>query len=192
MSRPHGLALEIVDDRIELVEADAILLPVDGQVCRLGGAVANALRLALPPEERADEMEYVEDELSRMRPLPHPQARAIDGVARWRKILVVAAYPHDVDGAVFSPDDCAHMIRSAIPSAIALADELEIGVVAATLIGTAYRMPADLAVRAFVDGLAVAAKRPVSIRWSLPDPRHRELARSASARLGILGTAPTR
>lgn len=109
MSRPHGLALEIVDDRIELVEADAILLPVDGQVCRLGGAVANALRLALPPEERADEMEYVEDELSRMRPLPHPQARAIDGVAR-----------------------------------------------------------------------------------SLPDPRHRELARSASARLGILGTAPTR
>jgi len=179
------MRVDLVADPVELVDADAILLPVDGQICRLGGAVASAIRMALAPAERADEMDYLEDELARMRPLPHPEARVIDGVARWSKIVVSAAYPHNVDGALFSPDDCARMIRSAIPAALALADELQIGSVAATLIGTAYRMPVDLAVRAFVDGLAAASKRRVLLRWSLPDESHRQLAEVACRRLGL-------
>ncbi|HEV7556104.1 MAG TPA: hypothetical protein VGO00_11640 [Kofleriaceae bacterium] len=181
-----GLEVDIVADPVELVDADAILLPVDGQICRLGGAVAGALRRALAPDERVDEMDYVEGELARLRPLPHPEARAIDGVARWPKIVVSAAYPHNVDGRVFSPDDCAGMIRSAIPVAIALVDELAISSIAATLIGTAYRMSAELAVRAFVDGLASAAKHRVLLRWSLPDAGHRQLAETACNRLGIV------
>jgi hypothetical protein len=76
------LEVSIIEHRIELVDADAILLSVDGQICRLGGAAASGLRLALPPEERAGEMEYLEHELARLRPLPHPRAHAIDGVAR--------------------------------------------------------------------------------------------------------------
>jgi len=80
-------------------------------------------------------MDYVEEELGRLRPLPHPQARAIDGVARWRKILVVA-YPHNVNDAIHSPEDCARMVRSAIPSALRLATELKLYSLAATLIGT--------------------------------------------------------
>lgn len=47
-----GLEVEIVDDRVEFIDAAAILLPVDGQICRLGGAVASGLRSALLPEER--------------------------------------------------------------------------------------------------------------------------------------------
>jgi hypothetical protein len=170
---------------VEFVDADAILLPVDGQICRLGGAVASGLRLALRADERADEMDYLEDELTRLRPLPHPQARAIDGVARWGKILVVAAYPHNVNGVVYAPEDCAGMVRRAIPAAIALAEELQLTSIAATLIGTAYRMSAALAVRAFVEGLASAAKRRVLIRWSLPDPGHRQLADAACKRFGL-------
>jgi hypothetical protein len=181
-----SLVVQIVEPRVELIDADAILLPVDGQLCRLGGAVASALRAALPPDERADELEYVEHELAQMRPLAHPQAHAIDGIARWRKIVVSAAYPHDVDGAVFSPDDCARMIRAAIPTAIGVVEELGYESLAATLIGTAYRMPVDLAVRAFADGLAAAAKRCVVVRWSLPDAAHRELADAACKRLGLL------
>lgn len=184
-----ALVVEIVNDRVELIDAAAILLPVDGQICRLGGAVASGLRTALAPEERADEIDYIEHELSRMRPLAHPHAKAIDGVARWSTIIVSAAYPHDVDGAVFSPDDCARMLRSALPVALALADELALPTLAATLIGTAYRMPADLAVRAFVDGLAVARRRAVRVRWSLPDADHRQLADAACRRLGLPATA---
>jgi hypothetical protein len=97
-----GLVVEILAARVEHVDADALLLPVDGTICRLGGATAGALRAALTPEERAEELEYLEDELARLRPLPHPQARAIDGVARWKTIIVSAAYPHNVDGIVYS------------------------------------------------------------------------------------------
>jgi O-acetyl-ADP-ribose deacetylase (regulator of RNase III) len=182
---PAGLEIEIVEAPVELVDADAILLPVDGQICRLGGAVAGAIRRALQPDDVVDEMDFIEDELTRIRPLSHPHARVIEGVARWPKILVSAAYPHNVDGAVFSPDDCAQMIRRAIPTAIALAEDLQINSIAATLIGTAYRMSADLAVRAFVDGLASASKRRVLLRWSLPDASHRQIAEVASKRLSL-------
>lgn len=176
--------IEIVEHRVELVEADAILLPVDGKLCKLGGAVASALRAALPPDERADELEYVEHELATLRPLPHPQARAIDGIARWKHVIVSAAYPHDVDGQTFAPDDCARMLRAALPQALATVEAAGGTTLAATLIGTAYRMPADLAVRAFADGVA-AASRAVTVRWSLPEAAHRELAIAACTRLGI-------
>jgi hypothetical protein len=59
--------------------------------------------------------------------------------------------------------------------------------IAATLIGTAYRMPADLAVRAFVDGVAAARDvRELIVRWSLPDPAHRVLAETAARRLALI------
>jgi hypothetical protein len=130
-------------------------------------------------------MEYVEEELARLRPLRHPSAAVVDGVARWSKLIVSAAYPHDVDGVVHAPQDCARMIRQALPVAIALAHEHAIPVVAATLIGTAYRMPVDLAARAFVDGLA-ATRTPVIVRWSIPEPAYREVALGAARRVGLL------
>jgi chloramphenicol 3-O-phosphotransferase len=161
---PMKLQLDLMAATVELVDAAALLLPVDGQLCRLGGAAASALRLALPADQRADELE---------------------GVARWSKLLVSAAYPHNVDGVIHTPDDCARMIRSAIPAALALAEAHELASVAATLIGTAYRMSAELAVRAFVDGLRAAAAHQVIVRWSLPDATNRQLAASAAARVGI-------
>jgi hypothetical protein len=179
------IAVEIVADRLEHTDADALLLPVDGQLCRLGGAAASALRAALPEAERADELEYVEDQLARMRPLPHPQARVIDGVARWQTLIVVAAYPHDVDGATFSPDACARMVRAALPAAIAHAGTASVDVLAVALIGTQYRMPIDVAVRAFVDGLAAATARVV-VRWALPDAEIRALAEAAARRVGLV------
>jgi len=181
-----GVALEIVADRVELIEADALLVPVDGRLCRLGGAAAGALRAALDPEERADELAYVEEELIRMRPIPNAQARAMDGVARWRKLVVAAAYPHNVDGLAYSSEECAQMVRAALASAIAVAAASEIRTLGATLIGSQYRMTPDVAVRAFVDGLAAARSYAVTIRWSLPDVAHRNLAESASKRLGLV------
>lgn len=187
-SHTMKLQLELIPTSVELVDATALLVPVDGQLCRLGGAISGALRRALPAEERADELAYVEDELARLRPIPHPQARLVDGVARWEKLLVSAAYPHSVDGVIYAPEDCARMIRSALPAAIGAAYAEGVGSLAATLIGTAYRMPPDLAVRAFVDGIRAAAGHALVIRWSLPDPAHYRLAAAAAARLGI----PTR
>jgi hypothetical protein len=177
-----SIQLEIFDARVEHVDADALLVPVDGQLCKLGGAAASALRAALPADERIDEMQYVEDELARLRPMRHPDSAAIDGVARWSKLVIAAAYPHNVDGAVFSAHDCAQMIRAALPVACDVAARVGVRALAATLIGTAYRMPADLAIRAFVDGLA-AASASLTVCWSLPDPAHRDLAIGAWQRV---------
>jgi hypothetical protein len=172
---------------VELVDADALLVPVDGRLCKLGGAPASALRAALPADDRDDELEYVEHELDRMRPLAPAQARAIDGVARWRHLVVVAAYPHDVDGVTYSPDDCARLLRPGLAAAFAVAEAAGARTIGATLIGTAYRMPADLAVRAFVDGAAAAREaRDLIVRWSLPEPAHRALAEVAARRLALL------
>lgn len=180
-----GPRLEIHEARVESLEADALLLPVDGQLYRLGGASTSALRAALPADERADELEYVEEALARLKPLPHPTATVIDGVARWSSLLVSAAYPHNADGVVYSPHDCARMVRNALPVALALAHEHSIASIAATLIGTQYRMFVDLAVRAFVDGVA-AARGSVIVRWSIPDAGHRDLALAAARRVGLL------
>ena len=177
--------LEIHAIRVERLDAEALLLPVDGQLCRLGGAPAAALRAALADDERDDELEYVTDQLARLRPLAHPAAHVIDGVAGWAKLVVSAAYPHNVDGHVFSPLECARMVRAAIPLALDAAQAAGVSSLAATLIGTAYRMPVDVAVRAFLDGVA-AARSSVLVRWSLPDGEARNHALAASRRLGLL------
>jgi hypothetical protein len=167
--------LALVDARLEQLDADALLVPVDGQLCKLGGASAAALRAALASDERDGELDYVADQLARMRPLVHPAARAIDGVARWSQLVVSAAYPHSVDDVIVTPDQCAAMLRRALPEALAVAEAAQVGTLAAALIGTQYRMPAELAIRAFLDGIAAARSR-VSVKWSLPDPAHRALA----------------
>ncbi len=177
--------IEIHEARVEHIDAEALLLPVDGLICKLGGATAAALRASLTDDERDDELEYVTDMLERMRPLAHPTAQVIDGVARWRKLVVSAAYPHNVDGRVFSPQDCAQMLRAAIPQALDVAATEGIGSISATVIGTAYRVPVDLAVRAFLDGIA-AAKTSIVVRWSVPDADARRLAAEAAHRLGLL------
>lgn len=176
------MPISIVDAPLESVEAQALLVPVDGMLCRLGGAAAAALRAALAPEECAGELEYVEDQLARMRPLPHPEARVLDGVARWSQLVVSAAYPHDVDGQHFGPHDCARMIRAAIPHAIAVAELHGITSLALPVIGTAYRMPVELAVSCLADALALARGRNVAVRWSIPVAGIRTLAEAALAR----------
>ena len=177
--------LEIISARVEQIDADALLLPVDGQLCRLGGAAASALRAALSDDERDDELEYVTDQLAKLRPLAHPSAHVIDGVAKWHKLVVSAAYPHNVDGQIHSASDCARMIRAALPVALQAAADSGARSLAVTLIGTAYRMPLDIAVRAFLDG-AAAARSSVVLRWSLPEPDARDLALESARRLGLV------
>ena len=63
------LRLDLIHGDVQDVAADALLLPVDGALCRLGGASASALRAALPADEREDELGYVSEELARLRPL---------------------------------------------------------------------------------------------------------------------------
>jgi hypothetical protein len=179
------IELEIIVSDVQAVAADALLVPVDGALCRLGGAAASAIRASLPSEERAEELEYVEEMLARLRPLPTGGARAIEGVGRWEWLVVSAAYPHNVDGRLFSPMECAAILRSALPAAVTAAAEARVKSLAMTVIGTAYRMPGDVAVRAQVDGFAAAPNVDIRITWAFRDAALVEVARAAAARVGL-------
>jgi O-acetyl-ADP-ribose deacetylase (regulator of RNase III) len=179
------LALTLVHADSQTLDAQALLVPVDGALCRLGGAAAAALRAALGPEERDDELEYVSDQLARMRPLADGDARVIDGVARWSHLVVSAAYPHDVNDVHYTPEVCAARLRVALPRAFEAAAAAGIRSLAMTVIGTAYRIPGDLAVRAQADAIAAAARVDLRVRWAFREASLLELARAAVARLGI-------
>jgi len=179
------LRLTLAHADAQALDAQALLVPVDGAICRLGGAAAAALRAALAPEERDDELEYVTDQLERMPPLVDGDACVIDGVARWSHLVVSAAYPHDVNDRHFTPDDCATRLRVALPRAFEVAAAAGIASLAMTVIGTAYRLPGDLAVRAQVDALAAAARVDLHVRWAFREPSLLEEARTAAARLGL-------
>lgn len=177
--------LEIARADVQDVAAEALLVPVDGALCRLGGAAASALRAALAADERGDEIEYVSEMLARLRPLGNGGARAIEGVARWPWLIVSAAYPHNVDGRTFAVADCAAMLRAALPAAIAAAATAGASSLAMTVIGTAYRMPGGVAVRAQVDGLAAARTGGVRVVWAFREPALMDIACDAAARVGL-------
>lgn len=177
------LAIRLAD--VQDVAADALLVPVDGALCRLGGAPASALRASLAPDERDDELEYVTDMLAGLRPLPSGEARAIEGVARWSWLIVSAAYPHNVDGKSYSAAECAAMLRAALPAAVAATATTGSASLAMTVIGTAYRMPGDVAVRAQVDGLAAAPASDVRVVWAFRDSTLADIARAAATRVGL-------
>lgn len=180
-----ALRLALVVGEFQDQPADALLVPVDGALCRLGGAAAAALRAALPDDERADELDYVADALARLRPLRDGDARVIDGVARWSSLVVSAAYPHSKDGQVVTPDACATMLRAAMPAAVTAAAAAGAASLAMTAIGTAYRMPGELAVRAQLDGLAAARATAVQVTWAFRDAALHAAAVIGARRLGL-------
>lgn len=177
------LTLALAD--AQTLDAQALLVPVDGAICRLGGAAAAALRAALAPDERDEELEYVSDQLAQMCPLADGDARVIDGVARWTQLVVSAAYPHDVNDRQYTPDACAARLRVALPRAFEAAAAAGVRSLAMTVIGTAYRIPGDLAVRAQADALAAAARVDLHVMWAFRDAALLEVARASVARLGL-------
>jgi hypothetical protein len=181
-----ALTLSLAHADSQDVDADALLVPVDGAICRLGGAAANALRAALPADERADELAYVTDELLAMRPLGDGEARVIADVARWRWLVVSAAYPHDVDGRTFTPAVCAARLRVAMPRAFEVAVAAGAASIAITVIGTAYRIPGDLAVRAQADAIAAARALSLHVWWTFRETALLDEATAAASRLGLL------
>jgi O-acetyl-ADP-ribose deacetylase (regulator of RNase III) len=120
-----------------------------------------------------------------MRPLADGEARVIDGVARWSHLVISAAYPHDVNDQHFSPEACAARLRVALPRAFEAAATAGVRSLAMTVIGTAYRIPGDLAVRAQADAIAAAARIDLNVLWAFREAPLLEVARAAAARLGL-------
>jgi O-acetyl-ADP-ribose deacetylase (regulator of RNase III) len=183
------MIVELLDAKLQDVEAEALLHPVDGLACVLGGAATQAIRAALPPDERMDELEDLEVRMKELKPLSDGDARVIEGVARWNWIVVSAAYPHNAGDRIFTPEDCAARVRTALANAFQMAGDHQIKSIAVPLIGTQYRMPVATAVNAFADGLASARDCGIRVLWCAPDVEALALATAACARLGLTAAA---
>lgn len=99
--------------------------------------------------------------------------------------MISAAYPHDVNDRHFTPDDCAARLRVALPRAFETAAAAGVRSLTMTVIGTAYRIPGDLAVRAQADALAAAARIDLRVLWAFREAPLVDAARAAIARLGL-------
>ncbi len=197
------LTLRLTAEPAETIDADTLLLPVDGQRPALGGGAARAIRAslsALPSGERLEELRLVDDELAALRLSPH-DAGIIVGVGRWEHLLVSAAYPHNAADRIHSPEACASMMRTALPRALTVAatgrplhldgrptdQTVRIARVALTLIGTAYRVSLRRSVAALVGGLVEARDAGVGLDvvWSLPMEGALDAAREEARRAGL-------
>lgn len=86
------------------------------------------------------------------------------------------------------PEVCAARLRHALPNAFEVAARSGIRTLGLTVIGTAYRMPGELAVRAQMDAIA-RAPAELHIVWAFRESALLEVARAAAARVGIVVTA---
>ncbi len=178
--------LELTDRPAQDIDADTLLFPVDGRRPAPGGGVIRAIRASLSAddaESMRDELDFLDEELAALR-LPDGGAAMLTGVGRWDQLLVSAAYPHNVNGALFEPPQYMDLIRRALPHALEFAESdptLTVGGrptdqpatirrVTMTLIGTAYRVSMEQSVRAIGDALIAAhrAGRSQHVIWSLP------------------------
>ena len=99
----------------------AIVLQVDGNLCVLGGGAWNAVKQAMPPEERKELMDNFDDDVRALQPIPPGDARVLPlpaGVP-WDWAIVTAATLHDADG--HQPDQKVMQAVLAKPSADLLA-----------------------------------------------------------------------
>jgi hypothetical protein len=109
------------------VEAEALVLPVDGRICVIGGtAAASALKSSFEPEDRVEEFRAVEDAARalRSRPggFPPGTAALIDGASRWSYLVVVAALLHQMNDTAFGEADHARTLHRALVGALSVAN----------------------------------------------------------------------
>lgn len=155
---------------IEKVTAGGLVCPVDGAICTLGGsAAATALKNSFDLEERDELFSYLEQDVKRLRPIPHGESRIIPGEGRWDWLVVVAALPHHVNDVIFSEDHFAYILERSVAHGIRMSCRQEIGSLAMTVMGSSYRLPAKLGIRCAVNAMRECRHEDIRIIWCFLD-----------------------
>lgn len=168
------------------VAADGVVVQVDGAICVLGSASSRALKRSLDPADRDEEFADLEDAVKRLRPLPHGEARLVDGAGKWPQLVVVAAVPHHTHERHYSVAEFAAILERSIYHAVQVSGGAGLASLVMTTIGSTYRLPAAAAVEAMARGLARARREPLAVTWCFVDPEQQTLAEAACRRLGVI------
>jgi hypothetical protein len=167
------MKITLLQEDINGVSADGLVLPVDGQICVIGGtAAARALKASFAAEAEDEEEQfelygYAEEDVLRLRPLAHGQCRIIEGNDRWPHLVVVAAFYHNVDGVVFSAGQACTLLTNAVHSVVRASAGRGIDTIAMTLMGTTYRVSARESIAAMSEGLAASRRENIEVKWCI-------------------------
>ena len=138
------MQIHLCSEKISNLKADGLVLPVDGNICVIGGtAAAKALKesFADETESREEQMEmyeYSEEDVKSLRPLQHGKAKVILGNDTWKHLVVIAVQPHHANDQIFSQEQFCQILRSGMANGIAESIKMGLKSIALTLISDSY------------------------------------------------------
>ncbi len=171
---------------IDKVKVEGLVCPVDGNICILGGpAAATALKKSFDPEEWEELFGYLESDVKRLFPVPHGEARIIDGDGNWEYLVIIAALPHHVNDTVLTENYFASILEEAIVNGIRASVRHGIQSIAMTVIGSSYRLPVASCILSSVDGIKQCHRENIEIIWCFLDGEQLKLAEKLLSQAGI-------
>lgn len=180
------MRVRIVKKDISNAVADGLFVPIDGQICILGGTVAaKALKASLPEDERQDLWEYLERDVKSLRPMRHGEARVIPGDGGWEWLVVVAAVPHHADDVIFSKAQFAGILKASIANGIRASVAAGLGSIAMTVIADSYRLPSEAAIRSMVEAMHECRREEIAVEWHILDQEKFDAAVKAADQLSL-------
>ncbi len=180
------MQVRLIHGDIGKVKAEGLVCPVDGHICILGGpAAATVLKKSFDPEERNELFGYLEDDIKRLCPIPHGEARIIEGDGDWEWLVIIAALPHHVNDTILTENDFASILEKAIVNGIRVSIKKEIKSIAMTVIGSSYRLPVASCILSAVDGIKQCHRENIEIIWCFLEGEQLKLAEKLLSQAGI-------
>lgn len=165
-----SMEIHLFHGDIGKVRAEGLVCPVDGAICVLGGpAAAKMLKESFDPEERDELFGYLEEDVKKLCPIPHGEARVIPGEGNWDWLIVVAAIPHHVNDEIISQSSLAQILERSISNGIRSSVQAVITSLAMTVIGSSYRLPAEICVQSAVAAIHRNRKENQKMIWCFLD-----------------------
>ena len=174
-----------------LVDAEGLVVAVDGALCLPSGATYSAVRGAFSADEEADVREFFEEKVLELKPLRSGEARVIEVDEKWRYLVVTAALLHSTAGSVYGSDQHQAAIQRGITSAVRAAGQAGLASISMSLIGAAARLTVPQAVSATCQAIATCGASSVVVRWCFLSAEDAAVALAEARRIGLRAVLST-
>ena len=189
------MQINLCKEKIGNLKADALVLPVDGDICVIGGtAAAKALKESFveeteSSEEQMEMYEYSEDDVKSLCPLQHGEAKVLLGNDTWKYLVVIAVQPHHVNDQIVSKEQYCQILRSGVVNGITDSVRNGIKSIALTLISNSYRISSNMSVSSIAEALNLCRQEDIDVYWSIINQQNMELAKKMCGylRLPVIG-----